>query len=86
MKTTAAKSAGMETTAVKPTKSAAVETTTMETAAVKSPAVAPSAVASSAATVCCVGEIWLADNSRAQQCSGNAQHTPRFAGPGSAIA
>jgi hypothetical protein len=38
------------------------------------------------APVPCVGEIWLAENNRAQQCGCNAHQTPTFARPGSAIA
>ncbi len=63
----------VEPAAVEPAKSAAVET--------------PSAAVPSAPTpVRCVGEIWLAEDSRAQQCSCNAHHTPPFTRPGSAIA
>ena len=44
------------------------------------------AMESAAAAMRCVGEIWLAENSRAQQRSCNAHHTPPFPGLGSAIA
>jgi hypothetical protein len=37
------------------------------------------------AAVRCVGEIWLAEDSRAQQCSCNAHDAPTFARPGFAI-
>jgi hypothetical protein len=73
----------MEPTGVKSTavETAAVKSTTVEAAAVETPSAAvPSA------PVRCVGEIWLAENSRAQQRSCNADHTPPFAGSGSAIA
>jgi hypothetical protein len=67
-----------------------VKSTAVEAAAVKTPAAAvktPAATVPSApAAMRCVGEIWLAENSRAQQCSSNAHHTPPFAGPGSVIA
>jgi hypothetical protein len=69
---------GVKSTAVE---AAAVKSTTVEAAAVETPSAAvPSA------PVRCVGEIWLAENSRAQQRSCNADHTPPFAGSGSAIA
>jgi hypothetical protein len=75
------RSTAVKPAAVKPAKSATVEATAT---AVKTPSAAvPSA---SAAPVRCVGEIRLAENRRAQQCSCNAQHTPPFAGPGSVIA
>jgi hypothetical protein len=76
VETAAVKPAAVETAAVKPAKSAAVEAAAVET---------PSAAVPSA-PVRCVGEIWLAENSHAQQCSGNTNHTRPFAGPGSAIA
>jgi hypothetical protein len=83
----------VETAAVK---SAAVETpsSTMETTAVKSAAVetpssaveTPSpAVEASSAAVRCVGEIWLAQNRRAEQCRSNAHKTPPFPRPGFVI-
>jgi hypothetical protein len=69
---------GVKSTAVE---TAAVKSTTVEAAAVETPSAAvPSA------PVRCVGETWLAENSRAQQRSCNADHTPPFAGSGSAIA
>jgi hypothetical protein len=64
-----------------------VEAATVEAAAVEAtaPVETPSAAVPSA-PVRCVGEIWLAENSRAQQCGCNAHQTPTFARPGSAIA
>jgi hypothetical protein len=83
----------MEPTGVKSTavETAAVETAAVETAAVKSTTVEAAAVETPSAAVPSapvrrVGEIWLAENSRAQQRSCNADHTPPFAGSGSAIA
>jgi hypothetical protein len=83
MEPTGVKSTAVETAAVKSTtvEAAAVEAAAVEAAAVETPSAAvPSA------PVRCVGEIWLAENSRAQQRSCNADHTPPFAGSGSAIA
>ena len=61
---------GVEPAAVEPTvETAAVETATMPSASV------PSASAS-------VGEIWLAENSRAQQRSCNTHHSPCLPGIG----
>jgi hypothetical protein len=62
---------------------AGVKSTTVEAAAVKTPA---ATVPSAPATMRCVGEIRLAENSRAQQYSSNAHHSPPFAGSGSVIA
>jgi hypothetical protein len=45
-----------------------------------------SAVETAAAPMRCVGEIWLAENSGAQQRSRNAHQRPPFPAPGSAIA
>jgi hypothetical protein len=81
--------AGVKTTAVKSTKSAAVEAAAVETpsATVETPSTAvetPSTAVPS--TPVRVGEIRLAENSRAQQCGCNAQDRPRLARPGFAIA
>jgi hypothetical protein len=78
----------MESTPMEPT---GVKSTAVETAAVKSTTVEAAAVETPSAAVPstpvrCVGETWLAENSRAQQRSCNADHTPPFAGSGSAIA
>jgi hypothetical protein len=71
-------------------KSTAVEAAAVEAAAVKTPAATvktpATTVPSAPAAMRCVGEIRLAENSRAQQYSSNAHHTPPFAGPGSVIA
>jgi hypothetical protein len=78
--------AAVKSAAVKPTKSAAVEAAAVKpakSAAVETPS---AAVASAPAPVRCVGETWLAENSRAQQCSCNAHHTPTLARLGTAIA
>jgi hypothetical protein len=72
------KSTAVETAAVKSAKSAAVEAAAVETPF--------AAMESAAATMSCVGEIWLAENSRAQQRGCNAHHPPPFTGPGCAIA
>jgi hypothetical protein len=78
----------MEPTGVKSTavETAAVKSTTVEAAAVEAAAVETPSAAVPSAPVRCVGETWLAENSRAQQRSCNADHTPPFAGSGSAIA
>ena len=55
-------------------------------AAVEAPAVEASTVEPPSAAVRCVGEIWLAEDCRAQQCSCNAHHAPTFARPAFAIA
>jgi hypothetical protein len=64
-------------------KSAAVKTTGVEPAAVE-PATVPSASVPSTATR--VGEIWLAEDSRTQHRSCNAQHGPGLLGGGFVIA
>jgi hypothetical protein len=47
---------------------------------------ATAAVPSAAAPMRCVGEIWLAENGRAQQRSRKAHQTPLLPGPSFAIA
>jgi hypothetical protein len=69
------KSTAVEPAGVEPTvETAAVETATMPSATMPSASV-PSASAS-------VGEIWLAENSRAQQRSCNTHHSPCLPGSG----
>ena len=82
MKAAPMERAGVETAAVKPAKSAALETAAVEASTVEPPSSA--AVPSAAAR--CVGEIWLAEDCRAQQCNCNAHHAPTFARPAFAIA
>jgi hypothetical protein len=60
--------------AVKPAKSAALETAAVEASTVDP----PSSAAVPSAAVRCVGEIWLAEDCRAQQCSCNAHHRADF--------
>jgi hypothetical protein len=68
-------------------KSAAVKTTGVEPAAVE-PAMEPTAVESATvpSTSASLGEIWLADDSRAQQRSCNAHHSSSLPGGGFVIA
>jgi len=73
----------VEPAAVETSTSAAVETPT--SAAVETPTSAAVETPTSAPAVRRVGEAWLAEDSRAQQCSCNAHHTPPFPGPGSAV-
>jgi hypothetical protein len=92
----AGKAAVMELTPVEPdsVKSASMKSASVEPASVKSTAVEPASVKSTAvetpsaavpsAPVRCVGEIWLAEDSRAQQSGCNACHTA-FARPGTAL-
>jgi len=76
---TAVKSAAVKGVTMKAAKSATVETGTVETAAVES----TPTVKTSSATVRCLGEIWLAEQSHAQQPSRDARYTPPFLWPGS---
>jgi hypothetical protein len=64
---------------------AGVKSAAMEPTAVEPTAVEPATVKAPAAAVRCVGEIWLAENRRAEQCSSNAHKTPPFPPPGFAI-
>jgi hypothetical protein len=73
VKPAAMKPAGVKSATVKPTKSAAMKSAT----AVETPSSTPAP---------CVGEAWLAENSHAEQRSGNAHYTPPFARLGSAVA
>jgi hypothetical protein len=66
---TAVKTATVKGITVKAAKSATVETAAVKTA--------------KSATVGCVGEIWLAEQSDAQQPSCNSRCTPPFLWPGS---
>jgi|SRR6516165_8883265 hypothetical protein len=74
MKTATVKGITVKATTVKAAKSGTVETGTVETAAVES----TPTVKTSSATVRCLGEIWLAEQSHAQQPSCNARYTPPF--------
>jgi hypothetical protein len=76
-----ADSAGVEPAAVKPAKSAGVEaakSAAVEATAVKS---AKSTVKPAAASMGCIGEIGLEEESRAQHCGCNTDDTPPFSGP-----
>lgn len=85
---TAVKSTAVETTV----EATGVETTGVDTAAMEAvvepaavePATMEAAAMSSASTR--MGEIWLAENSRAQQRSCNAHHSPCLPGGGFVIA
>ena len=82
----AGKAAVMELTPVEPdsVKSASMKSASVEPASVKSTAVETPSAAVPSAPVRCVGEIWLAEDSRAQQSGCNACHTA-FARPGTAL-
>jgi hypothetical protein len=70
--------------AVKAANSTAVEPATVETGAMKTTMKA-AAMEAPATAARCVGEIWLGENRRAEQCSSNAQHGPPFLRLGFAI-
>jgi hypothetical protein len=65
---------------------ASVKAAPMERAGVESAAAEASTVETPSAAVRCVGEIWLAEDCRAQLCSCNAHHAPTFARRAFAIA
>ena len=80
------KSASVEPASVEPAsvEPASVEPASEEPPSVKSTAVETPSAAVPSAPVRCVGEIWLAEDSRAQQSGCNAYHTA-FARPGTAL-
>jgi hypothetical protein len=75
------KSTAVETAAMKPAKPSAMKSATAVEAATATAAVPPAA-----APMRCVGEVWLAENGRAQQRSRKAHQTPLLPGPSFVIA
>jgi hypothetical protein len=68
-------------------KSTAVKSTAVKSTAVKTAAVKTAAVKTAAASMRrCAGEVWLAEDSRAQQRGCNAHHNPCLPARGSVVA